>query len=322
MPDISGDLTEEIDNQINKMVEQNIFMKALGDKSSTEKQRAPLAALTDGVYESDLVDEIYGYLRLSAIAQVLDAGGTTTGIAGFLRSFPEGTINVKAGEVHTDTERAERIISLRTSAVARALEGALDPLLQESFLPSELLHEKPELYKMIQVILRDKVSEVNKKMDEYIEDFSKAFLERMQEVEDDIAYSKTDAARLGWVTRASGPPRSTVTEDLNEEQLVTTVIDLEKLKSEAMNEIFLAQLGGAIELILGAMFDSKPLPVAITGVPKDVSAFAGALGGEKRYIEAAKRYGLNHPATYKNKAKLSSAVKKFERQTGIKWPFK
>ena len=97
---------------------------------------------------------------------------------------------------------------------------------------------------------------------------------------------------------------------------------LEKLKSEEMNEIFLAQFGGAIELILNAMFNTRPLPVAITGVPRDVSAFAGALGGEKKYLEAAKKYGLNHPSTYKNKAKLSNAVRKFEKQTGIKWPFK
>ena len=111
-------------------------------------------------------------------------------------------------------------------------------------------------------------------------------------------------------------------ESLNEEQLVTTVIDLEKLKSEEMNEIFLAQLGGAIELILGFMFDSKPLPLSITGAPRDVSAFARTIGSEKKYIEAARQYGLDHPSTYKNRAKLTNAIRKFEKQTGIKWPFK
>ena len=55
---------------------------------------------------------------------------------------------------------------------------------------------------------------------------------------------------------------------------------------------------------------------------EDVKAFAGALGGEKKFIEAARKYGLNHPATYKNKAKLNNAIKKFEKQTGITWPFK
>ncbi len=65
--------------------------------------------------------------------------------------------------------------------------------------------------------------------------------------------SKNEELAQGLETAIASrtPSSATLPENINEEQLVTTVIDLEKLKSQEMNEIFLAQLGGAIELILG-----------------------------------------------------------------------
>ena len=60
----------------------------------------------------------------------------------------------------------------------------------------------------------------------------------------------------------------------------------------------------------------------IKGKPADVKAFARAVGNEKKYIEAAKQYGLNDPKTYRQKSKLKKAVSAFELKTGIKWPFK
>ena len=47
-----------------------------------------------------------------------------------------------------------------------------------------------------------------------------------------------------------------------------------------------------------------------------------ALGSEARYIKSARDYGLNNPKTFKNKNKLTKAVKGFEKATGLKWPFK
>ena len=70
------------------------------------------------------------------------------------------------------------------------------------------------------------------------------------------------------------------------------------------------------------LFGGWTPPVSVRGSQRDVEAFAQALAGEKKYIETAKRYGLDHPTTYKNKAKLSNSVKGFEKETGIKWPFK
>ena len=109
---------------------------------------------------------------------------------------------------------------------------------------------------------------------------------------------------------------------LNEDNLVEIVINFEDLRSKQMNESFLAMFGGWVEHILKAMFGGLNIPVKVQGNDREVQAFAAALGREKRYIETAKRYGLDHPTTYKNKAKLAGAAKNFQRETGLKWPFK
>lgn len=103
-------------------------------------------------------------------------------------------------------------------------------------------------------------------------------------------------------------------------------IDLEELKKneDMLNESFLRMYGTVVELILKQMFG---IPIfssssRIKGKPADVKAFARAVGNEKKYIEAAKKYGLDDPKTYSQKSKLDKAVKAFELKTGIKWPFK
>ena len=109
---------------------------------------------------------------------------------------------------------------------------------------------------------------------------------------------------------------------LKEDKMVEIVIDFDELKEKRLDESFLAMFGGWVEHLLKAMFGGSAPPVSIRGTQSDVRAFAKALGGEKSYIDAAKRYGLDHPTTYKNKAKLDNAVKGFESDTGLAWPFK
>jgi hypothetical protein len=108
------------------------------------------------------------------------------------------------------------------------------------------------------------------------------------------------------------------------------VIDLDRLKNRQLNELntydFDAALGAKIKLILNNMFGGPyPVPqdwVSITGQPQDVASFANAVGSEKNYMDTAARYGLGDPRTYRDKAKLDSAVSSFERITGLNWPFK
>ena len=111
-------------------------------------------------------------------------------------------------------------------------------------------------------------------------------------------------------------------DSLAEGKLVDIVIDFNEIRSKQLDESFLTMFGGWVEWLLGKMFGTGHIPGKIVGTKSEISSFAAAMGSEKRYIETAKRYGLNHPTTYKNKAKLDRAAKGFEKETGIKWPFK
>ena len=105
------------------------------------------------------------------------------------------------------------------------------------------------------------------------------------------------------------------------EEIVPVEIDLGAARKGAVEESFLAMMGGAIEWIMGSMFGGKSIPLKVKGTKSEVKSFTKAMGKEKRYIEAAAKYGLNDPRTYKNKYELKKAVAGFERQTGLKWPF-
>ena len=134
---------------------------------------------------------------------------------------------------------------------------------------------------------------------------------------DDIAReeARNEAIRLGCKDTVRENKQST-------DELVSIVIDLEELKNNKLNESFLSMFGGWVEHLLGAMFGVRSPSVSVRGSRRDVESFAKTIGSEKTYIEAAKRYGLDHPTTYKNKAKLDASIKGFERDTGLKWPFK
>tara|TARA_Y100000310_G_scaffold267440_1_gene279439 strand:+ start:177 stop:500 length:324 start_codon:yes stop_codon:yes gene_type:complete len=88
-----------------------------------------------------------------------------------------------------------------------------------------------------------------------------------------------------------------------------------------IDESFLVMFGGLTKLLLKYMFGGKAAPAKIRGTPYQVSAFASALGGEKRYMDAYLKYGLNDERTLSNRSKLNSAVSKFERETGLRWPY-
>jgi len=104
--------------------------------------------------------------------------------------------------------------------------------------------------------------------------------------------------------------------------LVPIEINLNPSEADMLNESWLAMMGGAIQTILTGMFGGKTIPVRISGTRKQVDSFKSALGNEARYLKAMKRYGLDKPETLKTKAQLDRAIKNFERDTGISWPFK
>jgi uncharacterized protein (AIM24 family) len=107
--------------------------------------------------------------------------------------------------------------------------------------------------------------------------------------------------------------------NINEEKLAPIEIDL---NPQTIDEGYLRALGGQIELLLKMMFGGSLLPTAVRGTNKQVSAFARALGNEKKYLQSFEKHGLTDKRTLGNRHKLEKAIANFERETGIKWPFK
>ena len=126
------------------------------------------------------------------------------------------------------------------------------------------------------------------------------------------------------ILRAAGTDADSVKDvlSLRESKELPFVLDLNKLKSNRLDEGMLRVFGAWIEYYLKGLFGLWGSNLSVKGSKSDLESFSRALNGEARYMNAIKKYGLDHPTTIKNKAKLGNAVKGFERETGIKWPFK
>lgn len=98
-------------------------------------------------------------------------------------------------------------------------------------------------------------------------------------------------------------------------------LDLGLKRKGQLNEFILTMLGHHIKKILGGLFGGYSVPVNIKGTRQEISAFADALSKEKSHLEAFQKYGLDNPYTYRSKAELSQAINKFERFSGVTWPF-
>jgi len=105
-------------------------------------------------------------------------------------------------------------------------------------------------------------------------------------------------------------------------ELQEVVIDLDAHAKGQVNESYLKMFGWAVQKIMGTMFGGSRIPVQVKGSPNQVRDFARVLGREKKYLDKYRKFGLDNPQTYKSKFSLDSAVKKFQRSTGLKWPFK
>ncbi len=400
MLDINGDLSEAIDNLVNEQEQGTMKSPATGARfvgglrgrtpTAVGQQRAALGANLNNLYdvfEDDIIEEIFGLIRLSVIGTQIsgDVGrrlspafygtmfqellstvdlDTQTGeikikkpeeLQNYLKDKTEDVLKIiKTGKTYKkaakavtspDDDRESRTSrELRRNTIRRRLGlpddadlprraepemfsavGKLKPgqglpratslaqnyarykRLGEGLMPSELRSKDRVAYDIVSAYLRKNLDKVNKGVQKVMDQFVEEYYKKTVDLLDNELERLTSPEAMAAIT---------------EGKLVQTIIDFDELRSQKVNEIFLKQLGGVIELILGAMFDNRPLPIAFRGRDKDIARFADAIGGEKRYIEAARKYGLDHPTTYKNKAKLNNAIRKFEKDTGIKWPFK
>ena len=113
-------------------------------------------------------------------------------------------------------------------------------------------------------------------------------------------------------------------DNLNEDELQEIVIDFNEMRSGNLNEGIYGAMGAMIRLAIDNIFGYGffPAKLKIKGTEREAKSFMKTLGSEARYVKAARDYGLTDPRTFKSKNKLTSAIKGFEKVTGLKWPFK
>ena len=100
------------------------------------------------------------------------------------------------------------------------------------------------------------------------------------------------------------------------------VLDLEEYKNNQLNENILHVFAAWIEYLLSKMFKGRRIPVRVRGNRLEVERFTDALVNEKRYMDYIKKYGLDDPMTYRQKATLDVAIKRFERESKLNWPLR
>ena len=113
---------------------------------------------------------------------------------------------------------------------------------------------------------------------------------------------------------------------MSDSELVPVIINLNASREEKLNESFLTMFGSAVESLLAQMIGGSvidtPSSAVIRGTPSQVAAFGDTLSKEKKYMQVFQKHGLNNPQSFRSRHELERSVANFERETGIKWPFK
>jgi hypothetical protein len=95
------------------------------------------------------------------------------------------------------------------------------------------------------------------------------------------------------------------------------------LNSKMLNEKLYTQFSYKVNRLLLDLFDSGiEISPTIRGTQAQIESFFKALRGEKRYMDSYINNGLSDSRTMMNKRDLERAVSNFERETGLRWPFK
>ena len=109
---------------------------------------------------------------------------------------------------------------------------------------------------------------------------------------------------------------------MNEEGMVPFEIDLSIInRGEVMEDVDYRRFSTSVKRVLNSIFGGAFAPVKVKGSKEEIESFAKVIARDKRYIRMVAKYGLDDPRVYKDKFKLRKAIAKFERTTGIKYPF-
>ena len=108
------------------------------------------------------------------------------------------------------------------------------------------------------------------------------------------------------------------------DELVRTVIDLNaKATPELAEGGYYSQFSLKVnDALLGLYYAGISQPLSLKGTPTQIESFTKALSREKKYMDSYLENGLNDSRTLNNRHNLMDAVKRFEQETGLRWPYK
>lgn len=106
-------------------------------------------------------------------------------------------------------------------------------------------------------------------------------------------------------------------------EIIKNVIYLNNLGGQ-LNERVYSKFAGQVRMALLDLYFAGVLssPLSLSGTPSQIDSFFKALQREKGYMDSYIKHGLNDSRTLSSRSDLSTAVKKFESETGLRWPFK
>ena len=95
------------------------------------------------------------------------------------------------------------------------------------------------------------------------------------------------------------------------------------LTDNSLNEYVYSEFSNHVNLLLQGLYQAGiDIPLSIRGTQDQVESFFDSLKKEKRYMDSYMKHGLNSRKTMGDKRSLEKAVRRFETETSLRWPFK
>jgi hypothetical protein len=106
-------------------------------------------------------------------------------------------------------------------------------------------------------------------------------------------------------------------------EIVKDVIYLNNRQGQLSERVY-SKFAGQVRLALLDLYFSGILnsPLRLSGNSAQIDAFMKTLNSEKGYMDSYIKHGLSDSRTLSSRSDLMKAVEKFEKETGLRWPFK
>lgn len=105
--------------------------------------------------------------------------------------------------------------------------------------------------------------------------------------------------------------------------LVKEKVYLNNLDGQVSESISFSKFANQAKLMLMNLYNAGfDIPLSMVGSQKQIDSFMTSLKREKRYMDSYMKHGLSDPRTLRTQRQLNSSVGKFEKETGLRWPFK